>query len=259
MVTAAFTLHLQLTNSHHPLHSLSNSSRRSTTAREHCLACASPSWPSHPLPIVWAPQRQPPPILLPSAYIYSLLTDVNHTDTKRRRVCIWLQPKALSRVLLYRLGALLIGKADCLIFYCYRTVSPISNGQPTACISCRPCQRAVRMSAGACWVCSGSQPGKCKHTVTTFMYFCVFLTVHLSTSLDNDQLGTHLLYFTIRLLQSSTCFEHYMFIIRRLNCTDAASGIVTLSQWPSGAQVESEPVHRKPTEWEDSRCCINTI
>jgi hypothetical protein len=25
-----------------------------------------------------------------------------------------------------------------------------------------------------------------------------------------------------------------------LNCIDAASGIVTLSQWPSGAQVERE-------------------
>ena len=29
-------------------------------------------------------------------------------------------------------------------------------------------------------------------------------------TLDNDQLGTHVLYFTIRLLQSSTCFEHIM-------------------------------------------------
>ena len=28
-----------------------------------------------------------------------------------------------------------------------------------------------------------------------------------------------------------------MLIIRRLNCIDAASGIVTLSQWPPGAQV----------------------
>jgi len=31
-----------------------------------------------------------------------------------------------------------------------------------------------------------------------------------------------------------------MLIIRRLNCIDAASGIVTLSKWPSGAQVERE-------------------
>ena len=55
------------------------------------------------------------------------------------------------------------------------------------------------------------------------------------TILDNDQLDTHLLYFTIRLLQPSTCFEHYTLIIRRFDCTDAASGIVTLSRWPSGA------------------------
>ena len=59
--------------------------------------------------------------------------------------------------------------------------------------------------------------------------FYILMTVHLSIILDNDQLDAHLLYFTIRLLQSSTCFEHYMLIIRRLNCIDAASGIVTLS------------------------------
>ena len=58
--------------------------------------------------------------------------------------------------------------------------------------------------------------------------------------LDNDQLDTRLLYFTIRLLLSSTCFEHYMLIVRRVNCIDAASGIVTLSKWLSGAQVERE-------------------
>ena len=31
-----------------------------------------------------------------------------------------------------------------------------------------------------------------------------------------------------------------MLIMRRLNCIDSASGIVTLSKWPSGAQVERE-------------------
>jgi hypothetical protein len=31
-----------------------------------------------------------------------------------------------------------------------------------------------------------------------------------------------------------------MLIIRRVNCIDAASGIITLSKWPSGAQVERE-------------------
>ena len=58
--------------------------------------------------------------------------------------------------------------------------------------------------------------------------------------LGNDQLDAQLLDFTIRLLCSSTCFEHYMLIIRRLNCINAASGIVTFSKWQSGAQVERE-------------------
>ena len=31
-----------------------------------------------------------------------------------------------------------------------------------------------------------------------------------------------------------------MFIIRRSNCTNTASGIVTLCKWPSGMQVERE-------------------
>ena len=87
--------------------------------------------------------------------------------------------------------------------------------------------------------------------------FCVLLTAHLSIILDNDQLDTHLLYFTIRLLQTSTCFEHYVHIIRRLNCIDAASGIVTLGKWLSGAQVERELLATDRVD--DTRCCINKI
>jgi len=79
------------------------------------------------------------------------------------------------------------------------------------------------------------------HTCLTLQYvhynpLHVLLTVHLSISLDNDQLDAHLPYFTIRPLQSSTCFEDYMLIIRRLNCIDAASGIVL--------SVSGRPVHR---------------
>ena len=48
-----------------------------------------------------------------------------------------------------------------------------------------------------------------------------------------------------------------MLIVRGLNCTDAASGIVTLSKWPSGVQVERDG--RPLTESDDTRCCINTI
>jgi hypothetical protein len=70
--------------------------------------------------------------------------------------------------------------------------------------------------------------------------------------LDNDQLDTHLLYFTIYLLHSSTRFEHFMLIISRMNCIDAASGIVL--------SVSGRPVHRTSTDWEDdTRCCINTV
>ena len=61
--------------------------------------------------------------------------------------------------------------------------------------------------------------------------------------LGNDQLDTQLLYFSIRLLWSSICFEYYMLIIRRLNCIDAASGVVTVSKWPSGSQYMSENLY----------------
>ena len=85
-----------------------------------------------------------------------------------------------------------------------------------------------------------------------YSFLHVLLTVHLSISLDNDQLDAHLLYFTIRRLQSCTYFEHYMLIMRRLNCIDAASGIVR--------PVSGRPVHRTFTDWaNDTRCYINTV
>ena len=57
-----------------------------------------------------------------------------------------------------------------------------------------------------------------------------------------------------------------MLIIRRLNFIDAASGMVTLSKRPSGAQVDRELqfslnlcTGQPLTESDDTRCCINTI
>ena len=55
-----------------------------------------------------------------------------------------------------------------------------------------------------------------------------------------------------------------MLIIRRLNCTNTASGIVTLSKWPSGMQVEREfpldfHIGRLLTESDYTRCCISII
>ena len=43
--------------------------------------------------------------------------------------------------------------------------------------------------------------------VSSLRSFDVLLTVHLSITLPNDQLDAQFLYFIIRLLQSSTCFE----------------------------------------------------
>ena len=62
-----------------------------------------------------------------------------------------------------------------------------------------------------------------------------------SLILENDQLGENLLYFTIYLLHSSTCFERYMLIIRRMNCIDLASGIVL--------PVSGRPVYRLGKNW----------
>ena len=44
------------------------------------------------------------------------------------------------------------------------------------------------------------------HNMSGF-YFYVMLTMHLSTTLVNDQLDAQFLYSITRLLQSSTCFE----------------------------------------------------
>ena len=52
--------------------------------------------------------------------------------------------------------------------------------------------------------------------------------------------------FIMSLFRASTCFEHYVLIIRRPKLYYTASGIVTLCRWPSSAQVEralSQPVH----------------
>jgi len=75
-------------------------------------------------------------------------------------------------------------------------------------------------------------------------------------SLHNGQLDAHLFYFTICLLQSSTSFEHYMLIIKRMNCTDAASGIVlSVSGRPvhrlreNCSAILSQPVHWTATDW----------
>ena len=54
-----------------------------------------------------------------------------------------------------------------------------------------------------------------------------------------------------------------MLIIRRSNCINTASGIVTVCKWPSGMQVEKELLDlrtgRPLTDSDYTRRCINTI
>jgi len=68
-------------------------------------------------------------------------------------------------------------------------------------------------------------------------------------------------------LETSRMGAPYIYDISRLR-VNTASGIVTLSKWPSGAQVEKELqkqfllnlcTGRSLTESDDTRCCINTI
>jgi hypothetical protein len=76
--------------------------------------------------------------------------------------------------------------------------------------------------------------------------YCVglmMINITINSILNNDQLDTYLLYFTIRLLHSSTCFEHYISIIRRMNCIDAASGIVTLKKVSGLGLLEYNLLH----------------
>ena len=51
-------------------------------------------------------------------------------------------------------------------------------------------------------------------------------------------------------------FRALYVIVRRLNYIDAASGIVTDSQWPYGAYLCTG---RPLIEVDDIRCCINII
>ena len=57
--------------------------------------------------------------------------------------------------------------------------------------------------------------------------------------LVGDQIEAQFFY-TIRLFQSSTCFEQTRAHHQEVNCINTASGIVTLCKWPSGMQVEQE-------------------
>ena len=98
------------------------------------------------------------------------------------------------------------------------------------------------------------------------LFFYVFLTVHLSISLDNDQLDTHLLYFTI--------LYYNPLHVSSIICSSPGGWIVLMQHLVSSLSVSGLPVHRlrdstpfclnlctgRPlTENDDTRCSINTI
>ena len=78
----------------------------------------------------------------------------------------------------------------------------------------------------------------CRSTSRAVHFFYDLLTVHLSIISVINQLDAQNFCFVISLLYASTCFEHYVLIIRRSKFYYTASGIITLCRWPSGAQVE---------------------
>jgi hypothetical protein len=68
--------------------------------------------------------------------------------------------------------------------------------------------------------------------------FCLFdvpLTVHLSITLGNDQFDTQIFQYIYYNPLHVHVSSNILLILRRSNCINTASGIVTLSKWPSGA------------------------
>ena len=83
-------------------------------------------------------------------------------------------------------------------------------------------------------------------------YFDVLLTVHLSIILVLNQLNAQKTCFIISLLYASTCFEHYVLIIKRSKLYYTAYGIIT----PVDVMIP-DAVHGKATyRCDDVRCYI---
>ena len=80
---------------------------------------------------------------------------------------------------------------------------------------------------------------------------------HSMLTLTNLTHNSFILYYNtfIRPLHVSS---NVVLIIRRSNCINTTSGIVTLCKWPSGAQVACAPDGHL-TESDNTRVCINTI
>ena len=87
---------------------------------------------------------------------------------------------------------------------------------------------AFVVAAGRIVLGEGNVPDEsCIDNQNTHFIYDVLLTVHLSIILVNNQLNAQILFFIISLLYLSTCFEHYVLIIRRSKLYYTASGIIT--------------------------------
>ena len=84
------------------------------------------------------------------------------------------------------------------------------------------------------------------------IFFDVLLTVHLSIFISViNQLDAQNFCFTISVFHASTCFEHYVLIIRGSKLHYTASGIVT----PIGGHAQV--VHEMATcKCDDTRGCV---
>jgi len=89
------------------------------------------------------------------------------------------------------------------------------------------------------------------------VFFYVLLTVHPNIMIVFIfTILMHKFFSLIRLLHSSTCFEHYCAHLQEDNCINTASGIVTVFRWVSGDWTVTG---HSPKDSDDTRCCVNTI
>jgi len=75
----------------------------------------------------------------------------------------------------------------------------------------------------------------CNHKVTVRSCFSVCPSYITQNNLRNEPTQCTNSWLIISLLHASTCFEHYVLIIRRSKLYYTASGIITLCRWPSRA------------------------
>jgi len=89
----------------------------------------------------------------------------------------------------------------------------------------------------------------------TGKHFFFWLTVHLSITLENDQLDTHLFYFILQYVYYNPL--HVSIII----CSLSGGWNVLMLHLVSSLSESDRPVHRLKEDWFSplSRCCINTI